>query len=149
MLTVEEHAPDKTLPGIQALWRLAFQAVVLRRVDVGLDTADHAAGDLVLDREHVVERPIVALRPQVIAGRRLDELPGDPDPVAALSDAAFEDVPNPELASDLADIHVPALVGEARVARDHEQPSQPREAGEDVLGGPVGEVPLLGVAAQV
>ena len=44
---------------------------------------------------------------------------------------------------------MPALVGEARVARDHEQPAQPREAGDDVFGDPVGEVLLLGVAAHV
>src|SRR3990172_4697031 len=108
MLTVEEHAADKTLPGIQALWWLPFQAVMLCRIDFRLNAADHAVGDFVLNREHVVERPVVAFRPQVIAGCRLDELPGDPDAVAALSYTTFEDVTNPQLASDLADIHVSA-----------------------------------------
>jgi hypothetical protein len=93
--------------------------------------------------------PIVALRPQVIAGLRLDELRGDPNAVASLAHAAFENVANPQLASDLAYIDVSALVGEARVACDHEQPSQPRQAGDDVLGDAIGEVFLLGVAAHV
>ena len=76
------------------------------RIDLRLNAADHAVGDLVLNREDVVERPIIALRPEVSARLRLDQLSGDPDAVAALPDAAFEDVANPQLASDLADIDV-------------------------------------------
>jgi hypothetical protein len=123
VLAVEEHRPDKVLPGVQALGRLPLQALVLGSVDVRLDTPDHALGNLVLDGEDIVERPVVALRPEVSAALRLDELPGDPDPVAALPHATLEDVADPKLAADLADVHVAALVGEARVPSDHEQPS--------------------------
>src|SRR4030095_8957762 len=42
MLTVEEHAADKALPGVQVLWRLPFQAVMLCSVEFRLDAADHA-----------------------------------------------------------------------------------------------------------
>ena len=42
-----------------------------------------------------VGHPIVAFRPEVIAGLRLDELPGDPNVVATPSHAAFEDVTHP------------------------------------------------------
>ena len=96
---------------------------MLGSVDVRLDAPDHVLGDLILDGEDVVERPVVALRPEVSAALRLDELPGDPNPVAALPHATLEDVTDPELPADLADVNVAALVREARVASDHEQPS--------------------------
>jgi hypothetical protein len=42
VLAVEEHPPDDTLPGVQALRRLPFQTLVLSRIDVRLNAADHA-----------------------------------------------------------------------------------------------------------
>ena len=126
---------------------LAFQTLVLGRIDLRLNAADHAVRDLVLNREDVVERPVVALRPEVSARLCFDQLSGDPDAVAALPHAAFKDVAHSQLAPDLADIDVSALVGEARVARNHEQPAKARETGKDIFRDPVGEVPLLGVAA--
>ena len=68
---------------------------MLCSIDARLNAADHVFGDFVLDGEDVVKRPIVAFRPEVIAGLRLDELPGDPNAVAAPSHAAFEDVTDP------------------------------------------------------
>jgi hypothetical protein len=40
-------------------------------------------------------------------------------------------------------VHRPALVGEARIARDHKQPAETRQANNDFLNHPVGKVILL------
>ena len=72
MLAVEEHGADETLPGIQALWRLPFHAVMFGGIHLGLDAADHAFRDLVLNRENVLEGAIVAIRPEVVPGLRFD-----------------------------------------------------------------------------
>jgi hypothetical protein len=122
---------------------------VLGGIELGLDAADHAVRDLVLHGEHVVEIPVVALGPEVIGRLGLHELTGDANTVAGLSHAALEHVANAHLTSDLTDVHAATLVGEARVARDDEQPAEARQTGNDVLGDPVREMSLLGIAAHV
>ena len=67
----------------------------------------------------------------------------------AVAHAALEHVAHAELPRDLAHIRSLALVDEAGVAGDDEQPAQARERGDDVLGDPVGEVLLLRLAAHV
>ena len=68
--------------------------------ELGPDAADDAGRDLVLDGEDVVERPVVALGPEVGAGGGIDQLRGHPDAVAGLADAALEHVADAELAAD-------------------------------------------------
>ena len=46
-------------------------------------------------------------------GRSIDQLAGDPHPLARLADAALKDVAHAEFTSDLLDVDGPALVGEA------------------------------------
>ena len=67
---------------------------------LSLSARDDRLGDLVLDRENVVEVAVVALGPHVVAGRAVDQLGGDPHPAAGLADAAFEHVADAELARD-------------------------------------------------
>jgi hypothetical protein len=86
--------------------------------------------------------------PQMRAGRNIDELRRDAHPLRQLAHAALEHVTDAQLATDLLHVHRPALVGEARVARDHEQPADVTERGDDVLDHAVGEVVLPGVVAQ-
>jgi hypothetical protein len=114
-----------------------------------LNRGDHAHRELVLKREDVVERAVVTLRPDVPAGLRLDQLTGDAQAVRRLADTALEDVAHAELTPGLLQVHRSALVGEARIAGDHEEPLDAREAGDDVLGHAVGEILLLHVAAHV
>jgi hypothetical protein len=83
------------------------------------------------------------------AARRIDQLAGDAHAAAGLADASLQHVAHAELAADLADVRRLALVGEARIARDHEQRLDAREAGDDVLDHAVGEVFLLRIAAHV
>lgn len=79
----------------------------------------------------------------------VDELAGDAHAAAHLAHAAFQHVAHAEFAPDLLHIHRAALVGEARVPRDDEQPADARQAGDDVLDHAVGEIVLIGIAAQV
>ena len=51
--------------------------------------------------------------------------------------------------ADKAYVYRPALVREARISRDHEQPAEPRQAGNDVLDHPISKVLLLRIATQV
>ena len=48
--------------------------------------------------------------------------------IAGLAHAAFQHVAHAELAPDLLHVDGAALVGEARIAGDHEQPAQARQA---------------------
>jgi len=57
----------------------------------------------------------------VIAGFGLDQLGRHTHPVPGAAHAAFEDVSDSQLPPDVPDIDGRILVGEGRVARDHEQ----------------------------
>ena len=85
----------------------------------------------------------------MMAGCRLDQLGRDPDPGAGLADAALEHVADAEVAADLLHPRGLGLVGHDRVARDHAQLLEAGQLGDQVLGQAVGEVVLLGVAAEV
>ena len=80
---------------------------------------------------------------------RVDQLAGDPHPIARPADAALEDVAHAELAADLLDVDGFALVGETRIARDDEEPADARECGDDLLDHAVGEVFLFRIAAHI
>jgi hypothetical protein len=83
------------------------------------------------------------------AGRRVDQLCGDAHALACLAHRAFEDVADAEFASDLLHIDRLALVGEAGVAGDDEEPADPRQRGDDLLDHTVDKIFLLGIAAHI
>ena len=143
------HAAQIVVVGVEALGRLALGALDLRLLELWRDRADDALGHPVLQLEDVLERAVEAVGPEMGAGRRIDELAGDAHAVRGLAHAAFEHVAHAELAADLPHVDGAALVGEARIAGDHEQPANARQRGDDVLDHAVGEILLLGVAAHV
>src|SRR5581483_9777470 len=67
-LAVEEECAEEGLPRVQAFRLLPLRALVLGGVDLRLDTADHALGDLILDCEDVLASTVVALCPDVFPG---------------------------------------------------------------------------------
>ena len=71
-----------------------------------LDDPGDADGDLVLKLEHVFQRAVEAVGPQMRAGFGIDQLPGDAHPVAALAHRAFEHIAHAEFAPDL--LHIDA-----------------------------------------
>src|SRR5437762_1137792 len=49
-------------------------------------------GDVALDREDIVQRPVVSLRPNMFVARRVNQLRSDPDPITGGLHAPFYDV---------------------------------------------------------
>ena len=93
--------------------------IALRQVE--RERADNVLRHVVLHGEDVGQVAIETLRPQMSARGRVDELRGDPYPVAGLADAALQHVAHAEAPAHLLNVHVPALEGEGRIAGDHEQ----------------------------
>ena len=83
------------------------------------------------------------------AGCDIVELRRDAHAVAALADAALDHVADAEFLGDLLQVNGFALVGERRVARDHEEPAQLGQRGDDILADAVGKILLLRIAAHV
>src|SRR6185437_17168802 len=97
-----------------------------------LDDAGDARRHLVLKVEHVFDLALEAVGPEMRAGARIDELPGDAQAAAGLAHRAFEDIVDGELAPDLLHVDRLSLVGEARIARENEEPSDARQRGDDL-----------------
>ena len=81
------------------------------------------------------------------AGFGIDQLGVDPDPIARASDAALQHIAHPELAADLLGVHRFVLVGEGRIAGDHEYPEAPRQIGCQIVSDPISEILLPAIFA--
>ena len=89
--------------------------------ELELERSNHVRGDLVLEREDVAKLAVEAHRPKLLAADRLDELGGDAHPAADFALAPLEHVAYVQLAADDMRVDDLVLVGDGRVARDHEQ----------------------------
>ena len=58
-------------------------------------------------------------------------------------------MPHAELAGDLADVDCPTSVRKRAVARDDEEPADPGQCRDDVLGDTISKVLLFVIAAEV
>ncbi len=143
------HAAQEIVIGIETFGRLAFGAFDFGLLQLRPDRADDARRHLVLQIEDILQRAVETVGPEMRIGRAVDELAGDAHPVRRLAHAAFEDVAHPQLAADLFYIDRPALVGEAGVPGDDEQPAHARQRRDDVFHHAIGEILLLRVAAHV
>ena len=114
-----------------------------------LQRAGDRCGDLALDGEDVGggELAVVALRPEVGVGARVDELHVDAHAVARSLHAAFEDLRDAELIGDR--LHRQLRVAELLDggARDHPERADLRELGEDVVVDAVDEVGVVLLAS--
>ena len=97
----------------------------------------------------VVDRAVVTFRPEVRAVLCVDQLRRDADAVAALANAALQNVSDAKLLRRLADIDRTSFVNEAGIACDDPQSRQLRQGGDDVLDQTIAEIILLGIAAHV
>jgi hypothetical protein len=89
MLAEEMEPADEALPGVEALRRFALCPIDLRLLQLWCNGAEHAARNLILQIEDVLDRTIEAIRPQMRAGCCVDELAGDTHPVAGSAHTAF------------------------------------------------------------
>ena len=124
-------------------------AAHLGRLQRRFDNAGDVDRNLVLKLEHVFQRPIEAVGPEMRTGLCNEQLPGDTHPAAAFAHAAFEDIAHAQFAADLLYVDRLALVGEARIAGDDKEPADAREGGDDLLDHAIGEIVLLRVARHV
>ncbi len=85
----------------------------------------------------------------MVAVGDVDELGGDPEPVAGLADAALEDGLHVELFPDLADVLFGTLELERRGAGGDAQVLDPAQPVDELLGDPFAEVVLVLVGAHV
>ena len=84
---------------------------------------------------------------RVIVG--LDQLHVDVHAIAGLLNASFEHIGHPQLARDLGQIFRSAAVARGGSTRDHAQPADPRERGDDFILNTLCEKRVLLVGAEV
>ena len=85
------------------------KALSLAGAEIERKRGDDLGRDVVLHGEDVGQVPVVPLGPQVSAGRRVDELRGDPDPGSRFPHAPLEDMAHAEALPDLRHEHVLAF----------------------------------------
>src|SRR5215470_5492134 len=136
------------VPGIVLTWFLAPRLLDLGCDNARLDRGGNAPGDLVLEGKDIGQFAIVAIRPQVVTSRRLDQLCGDAETIGGPPHAAFEHVAHAELATDFAYVCSRTLVSKGGAARDHKKCMVVRQVGDDVLGDALREILLFGGPAH-
>ena len=85
--------------GLQVVRGLAHEVPLLPQRELQLQRRHDLLHDLVLQGKDVLERPVIPLRPEVIAGRGIDQLRGDPHLVVCFAYAAFQHVPHAQLSA--------------------------------------------------
>ena len=135
--------------GLDVVSRGLRNCLLFLRKQANFQLIDDGLGDLVLDGEDVGQVAVVAVGPDVPAGYSVNQLPGDPDPLARLSDASLEQIFYPELGRHLLQLDRLSLVREAGVAPDYEQSRDLGQIGDHVFGDSVTEKLLLGVATHI
>src|SRR5260370_39789528 len=124
---MQSQATQRAVIGIQALERFAPGAVEFGLSELWDDRADNAGRDAILQVEDVFQRPVESICPQMGAGFAVDELSRNANLIARFADTALEHVADAKLMSDLLGVDCLALVGEARVPRDHEERLEARQ----------------------
>ncbi len=92
------------MPGIETARRRDAGTFDDRMPDDRFERSDDVIGQFVLDLEQILQGTLVALRPEVMTGSRIDQLAGHAHSVAGLANAAFEHVAGAQAAADLLDI---------------------------------------------
>jgi hypothetical protein len=107
--------------------------------------------DLALQRQEILQLAIILASPHVRLVLRLDELGRDSDVVGVPADAPFDDVLHAELAPDLIQRRLAALVTHHGSARDHSQVPgiEISDLHDHFFGQSVAEIVLAGIAGEV
>jgi hypothetical protein len=121
----------------------------LRTDQLEVQRQRNAARNLVLDGEQITRATVEPLRPQMRAALGINQLRVDPDLVTRTSYAALQYIAHTKLAADLLRVDRLVLVGESRIAGDHEHSRKPRQIGRQIVSDPVREILLLAVIAEV
>ena len=102
-----------------------------------------SASDLLLNGEDILQLAAKRLGPKVMTAGGLNRLRSDPQLLAGLSDAAFNDEIRPEPLPYITDIDSDPFELERRCPRNHVKLWQVRERVEDLFADPVAEIVLF------
>ena len=93
-------------------------------------------GELALKKQHVLQLPLVSMRPRMSLVADADQLSGYSYAASVAPHRTFDDVINPQFPADLADPLASALVLHRRSACDDAEPlwRQAAELGDDIVG---------------
>ena len=127
---------------------LACAPLNFRRHDPRRDCAGNLVCHFVLDRENVFERAVITIAPDVMPVGGVDQLRVDADPVPGLRTLPSS-TSDAKLAPHMPNVDRFALVGEGRIARDDEQPTQSGQRCDDILGNTIRKILLFGIAAHI
>jgi hypothetical protein len=108
----------------------------------------HAERDVVLECEDVLDPSVVAVGPRLVPRLDVGEAHVDAEAVADALYGALEDVPDAQLASGLAAVHVRAAVLQRAVARYDEHPGNLGQLGADRLAHSLGEIVFFRTGGQ-
>src|SRR5262249_6991371 len=111
-------------PGTEFVGILRLRSLNFCRDDPRRNRAGNLIGHFVLHGENVFERAVITISPDVMTVGSVDQLRVDADTVPYFPHAALKHVPDAKFAPDLPNVDRLALVGEGRIARDDEKPSQ-------------------------
>jgi hypothetical protein len=117
--------------------------------ELELERVDDDAGESFLEREDVLDGPVVLVGPQVVVRGGVDELSGNAQAAARPPHAAFEDVSDAELTRDRLHILGRLLERHRRTPGDDAERPHFGGIGGHFVGEPAGEVRVLRVGAQV
>src|SRR4029077_5656112 len=143
------HSAQEVVVSVKALGRLPSRTLDLGALEPRLNGSHHPCGHLILQVKYVLQGTIEPVRPNVSAGCRVDELPGESHAISCLAHARLEHVTHPEFARDLFHVDGTALVSEAGVPGDDKQRRKARQGRDDLFGHAIGEVLLFRVRADV
>lgn len=113
------------------------------RQQLHFELFDDRQCDLVLNGENVRQLTVEPLGPKLISVAGVDQLGGDPEPIAHLLDTTLEEGVDVEPPSDLTKIHGLASEGERGPAGDHEETLDMRQCVDELLRQPLTEVIVL------
>jgi hypothetical protein len=143
------HAFQAEVVGLQVLRRLLLQLLPLARRQFGTEGSGDVLGHVALHGEHILEDPIVRVRPEMLVALRRDELRRDPHAVGGPPDRPLDHGLCAQLLGDLRQARVGALVPHGGGSGDHAKSADPGQPRHDVFRHAVAEVLVLGIAAQV
>jgi hypothetical protein len=120
----------------------------LGRCERHLQRARDGRGDLRLHREHVLERTIEALAPELEAVGA-HQAYGDAYAGSGAAHAAFEHGADAEVRGDARRIDLGAAEARHRVARGDSQAAHFRQVGQQILGDALAKVVAVGLGREV
>src|SRR5215472_997017 len=135
--------------GCKARWTQASRPLTPSRLYSPSYGGSNRVDNIILQGKDIVQISVVPICPGMTAGKRIDELSGDPHTIAKCANAAFQHELNAEFSPDALHVNVLASVLKGGIARYDEQRAKPRKFGYDILSDSVRQVFLFRVAAHV